>query len=81
MHSFSIPWAKPDIGTAEKKEVLDCFETGWLSMGPKVRRFEAVMGEYMNSPHAVAVSNGTVALDMANSFFRMDGCRCSISRG
>jgi len=63
--SKKIPWAQPEIGKDEIKQVLDSFEADWLTMGPKVKKFEETMADYVGSPHAIAVSNGTIALDLA----------------
>jgi len=64
MGKIRIPWAKPTIGIEELNEVIDTFESNWLTMGPKVRKFEQEMAQYLGVPHAIAVSNGTVALDL-----------------
>ena len=63
--AFRIPWAVPNVGKEEASEVMDAMESGWLSMGTRVQEFEERMSEVAERPHAVAVSNGTVALDLA----------------
>lgn len=65
MNDITIPWSQPEIGEAELKQVVDSFRKDWLTMGPKVKEFERSMAEYLRVPHAVAVSNGTIALDIA----------------
>lgn len=60
-----IPWSQPEIKKEELEHVLDSFRADWLTMGPKVKQFEKKMAEYQKVPHAVAVNNGTVALDIA----------------
>lgn len=62
---YKIPWLKPLIDDKEIAMVLDCFKTDWLSMGPKVAKLEELMAKYLRVPHAIAVSNGTIALDLA----------------
>jgi perosamine synthetase len=61
----SIPWAKPAFDDAELNEVVACMKSGWLSCGPRVARFESEMAARANRKFAVAVSNGTAALDVA----------------
>ena len=63
--AYKIPWSQPEIRKEELNQVLDCFKTDWLTMGPKVIQFESIMSEYLEIPHAIAVTNGTVALDLA----------------
>jgi len=52
----------PDIGDDEKQAVLDTLESGWLSMGPRTRRFEEELSRYTGARHTVAVNSGTSAL-------------------
>ena len=62
----SIPLHVPDIGAAEKEFVDDCLESTFVSsVGPYVTRIEQEMAAYTGAKHAVAVSNGTVALQVA----------------
>ena len=60
-----IPWANPDVGQNELNEIKDSFKKNWLSQGPKVKKFEKQMAKICNVPYAVAVNNGTVAIDIA----------------
>ena len=60
----NIPWCEPEIGDEEVKQVLDSFQTNWLTMGPKVKEFENIMADYLKVHYAIAVSNGSVALDL-----------------
>ncbi len=60
-----IPWAKPDIGIEEFKQVQSSFKSNWLTQGPKVKEFEKRMANFCNSKYGIAVSNGTSALDIA----------------
>ena len=60
-----IPWAQPDIDTKELNSIIKVFNSDKFTMGANVRLFEKKMSEYCNSKYALAVSNGTVALDLA----------------
>ncbi|HOX57010.1 MAG TPA: DegT/DnrJ/EryC1/StrS family aminotransferase [Candidatus Paceibacterota bacterium] len=60
-----IPFHKPSIGQAEIDEVIDCLRTGWLTTGPKAKRFEADFARYMQRRQAVAVNSCTAALHLA----------------
>ena len=35
-----LVYGAPEIDSDEIAEVVDCLQTGWLSTGPKVTRFE-----------------------------------------
>ncbi len=65
MREFFLPFASPMIGDEEIAEVLDTLQSGWLTTGPKVRRFEEEFARYVGCRHAVAVNSCTAALHLA----------------
>jgi perosamine synthetase len=61
-----IPVAEPSLAGNELRYVSECVTTSWISsQGPFVRRFEDEFAAKTGARHAVAVSNGTVALHLA----------------
>ena len=57
---------QPDIGEQEISNVLECVTSGWISsQGRFIGVFEKAFSEYLGGGHAIAVSNGTVALQLA----------------
>ena len=60
-----IPWAQPDIDKKELDAVIKVFKSDRFTMGNNVKLFEKEMSLYCNSKYSLAVSNGTVALDLA----------------
>ena len=57
---------EPHFGGAEWKYVKQCLDTGWVSsVGEFVDGFEAAVAKTCGVPHAVAVVNGTAALQLA----------------
>jgi perosamine synthetase len=60
-----IPIAKPIIGSEEIAAVEEVLRSGMLTQGEAVRKFEEAFSNYIGAKNAVAVSNGTVALDLA----------------
>ena len=61
-----IPINEPLLDGNEKKYLNECIDTGWISSeGPFVQRFEAEMAKTVQRKHAVAVCNGTAALELA----------------
>jgi dTDP-4-amino-4,6-dideoxygalactose transaminase len=61
---MKVPWAIPFVDDEELAEVVDAVQTNWLSMGKRVRALEEGLAAYVGVKNAVAVSNGTVALDL-----------------
>ncbi|MGH7827793.1 MAG: DegT/DnrJ/EryC1/StrS family aminotransferase, partial [Candidatus Binatia bacterium] len=60
-----LPYALPSIGEEEIAEVVDSLRSGWVTTGPKVKRFEAEFAEYTDANHAIAVSSCTAGLHIA----------------
>lgn len=57
---------EPDLSGNEKKYLNECIDSGWISHeGPFVKRLEDGMAGLTGRKFAVAVSNGSVALDTA----------------
>lgn len=61
-----LPFALPDIGEAEIAEVVDSLRSGWITTGPKARRFEEAFAEHLGGDvMAIAVNSATAALHLA----------------
>lgn len=60
-----IPLAGPVLNGNEKKYVMDCIDTGWISANGKyVAEFEQKFAEFCGTEHALSCANGTVALHL-----------------
>jgi dTDP-4-amino-4,6-dideoxygalactose transaminase len=61
-----LPFALPDIGEEEINEVLDSLRSGWLTTGPKTKRFEEDFAAFAgDSTEAIAVNSATAGLHLA----------------
>ena len=66
-----MPFAQPEIGEEEIAEVVDTLRSGWVTTGPKAKRFEddfgAFLGESVGDPalHCMAVNSATAGLHLA----------------
>jgi perosamine synthetase len=61
-----IPVNTPLLDGNEKKYLNECIDTGWISSeGPFVKRLEEEMAKRVGRKYAIAVANGSVALDAA----------------
>lgn len=59
-----IPVNEPLLDGNEKKYLLECIETGWISSeGPYIKEFEQKFAGRMGRKHGIAVCNGTAAID------------------
>ncbi len=62
-----LPFALPDIGEEEIAEVVDTLRSGWLTTGPKAKRFECDFAVFLGdeSLHCIAVNSATAGLHLA----------------
>ena len=60
-----LPFHRPSIGEEEIREVEDTLRSGWITTGPKTKRFEEEFKEYIGCGHALAVSSCTAGLHLA----------------
>jgi perosamine synthetase len=62
---MKVPFFRPDVTVAEIDEVVAALKSGWLTTGPRVRRFEQEFAAAVGGTHAVAVNSCTAALHLA----------------
>ena len=62
-----LPFALPEIGDDEIAEVVDTLRSGWVTTGPKTRRFETDFSAFLGEPglHSLAVNSATAGLHLA----------------
>ena len=65
MNKKFLPFALPDIGEEEINEVVDSLKSGWITTGPKTKRFEEEFAKYIGTKHAIAVNSATAGLHLA----------------
>lgn len=67
-----VPWSVPNFQKQDIESIKRVLKTRWLSMGKEVEQFEKMMSSYLNIKHAIAVNNGTSALDIALKCINID---------
>lgn len=60
-----LPFAKPVISDEAIQEVVETLKSGWITTGPRVQKFEAMLKDYFEAGHAFACSSATAGLHMA----------------
>ena len=62
-----LPFALPDIGEEEIAEVVDTLRSGWVTTGPKAKRFEDDFAAFLGDAalHCMAVNSATAGLHLA----------------
>ncbi|MBT0654669.1 DegT/DnrJ/EryC1/StrS family aminotransferase [Geomobilimonas luticola] len=64
MRTDFLPFSRPTIEDAEINEVVDSLRSGWITTGPKVKRFEEEFRSYVGAPYAVPLSSATAGLHL-----------------
>lgn len=62
---MKISFSPPDISEREIAEVVDTLKSGWITTGPKTKRFEREIAEYCNVNKAVCLNSQTACAEMA----------------
>ena len=65
MSDNNLPLSRPTLGEEEIREIIDVIQSGWITSGPRVKRFEEEFARYVGARHAVAVNSCTAALHVA----------------
>ncbi len=64
MRDTFLPFSTPSLGDEEINEVVDSLRSGWITTGPKVKRFEDAFKAYVGAPFAVPLSSATAGLHL-----------------
>jgi perosamine synthetase len=68
-----IPVNRPLLDGNEKKYLIECIDSGWISSeGRFVKELEFGFAKLMGCAHGIAVCNGSVAIDLALAALRIE---------
>ncbi|CDG23242.1 conserved protein of unknown function [Xenorhabdus poinarii G6] len=66
MFSKFLPFSFPEIGQEEIDDVVDSLKSGWITTGPKAKKFEQDFASYLDSNvEAISVNSATSGLHLA----------------
>ncbi|HEX4484117.1 MAG TPA: DegT/DnrJ/EryC1/StrS family aminotransferase [Solirubrobacteraceae bacterium] len=65
MSDWRVPLTDISVPEQDVQAVLDCLQSGWLTMGPRTKAFEQALSSFVGTPQAVTVSSGTAALHLS----------------
>lgn len=60
----NIPFSPPDMTEAEAKEVREAILSGWITTGPRTKKLESLISEYVHTEKTVCLNSATAALEM-----------------
>lgn len=59
-----LPFSRPSISEEAIDEVVACIRSGWITTGPRVKRFEEDLKAYCGAPFALCLSSATAGLHL-----------------
>ena len=65
IRSSWLPFHRPCVEDDEIAEVVDTLKSGWLTTGPRAKRFEQEFAAYIGAKYAVAFNSATAAMHLA----------------
>ncbi len=65
---MNIKFSPPDITQEEIDEVIDTLRSGWITTGPKTKKFEKLIAEYCHTQKAVCLNSATAGLELILRF-------------
>lgn len=62
---MNIPFSPPDITEAEITEVAEALRSGWITTGPRTKKLEARLADYLNAERVCCLNSQTACAEMA----------------
>lgn len=66
---MKVDFSPPDITEEEIAEVADTLRSGWITTGPKTKRFEQEIAEYCGTEKTACLNSATAGLELALRLF------------
>ena len=60
----NIPFSPPDMTEKETEEVREAILSGWITTGPRTKKLEQQISEYVHTEKTVCLNSATAALEM-----------------
>ena len=60
----NIPFSPPDMTEREAAEVREAILSGWITTGPRTKKLESLISEYVHTDKTVCLNSATAALEM-----------------
>ena len=60
----NIPFSPPDMTEAEAKEVRDAILSGWITTGPRTKKLEQQISDFVHTDKTVCLNSATAAMEM-----------------
>ena len=64
MQLRNVPFSPPDMTEAEAAEVREAILSGWITTGPRTKKLEKMIAEYVGTEKSVCLNSATAAMEM-----------------
>lgn len=61
---MKVPFSPPDMTEQEVKEVREAILSGWITTGPRTKKLERIISEYVHTDKTVCLNSATAAMEM-----------------
>ena len=62
--NMKVPFSPPDMTELEAKEVREAILSGWITTGPRTKKLEETISEYVHTDKTVCLNSATAAMEM-----------------
>ena len=60
----NVPFSPPDMTEAEAAEVRNAILSGWITTGPRTKKLESLISDYIHTEKTVCLNSATAAMEM-----------------
>lgn len=60
----NVPFSPPDMTEKEAAEVREAILSGWITTGPRTKKLEALISEFVHTDKSVCLNSATAAMEM-----------------
>ena len=60
----NVPFSPPDMTEAEAAEVRNAILSGWITTGPRTKKLESVISDYVHTEKTVCLNSATASMEM-----------------
>ena len=61
---MKVSFSPPDMTELEAKEVREAILSGWITTGPRTKKLESIISEYVHTDKTVCLNSATAAMEM-----------------
>ena len=60
----NVPFSPPDMTEREAEEVKNAIMSGWITTGPRTKKLEQLISEYLHTDKTVCLNSATASMEM-----------------